>query len=104
MLNERTVKGSYVLPRIEEVFDCLHGSKYFSTVDMKSCYHQVKVEEEHKPRTSFTAGPLCFFEYNKIPFGLSNSPATYQRLIEKCLGDLIMRICVIYLDDLIIFS
>ena len=103
-LNERTVKDSYALPRIEEVFDCLLGSKYFSTIDMKFGYHQVEVEEEHKPRTSFTAGPLGFWEYNKMPFGLTNSPATYQRLMEECLKDLNMNICVIYLDDLIIFS
>ena len=48
MLNERTVKDSYALPRIEEVFDCLHGSKYFSTINMKSGFHQVEVKEENK--------------------------------------------------------
>ena len=71
---------------------------------MKAGYHQVTVEESHKCQTAFTVGPLGFFEYNKMPFGLSNSPATYQRLMEECLGSLNMKICVIYLDDLIIFS
>lgn len=104
MLNKKTVKDSYALPRVEEVFDVLNGSKLFSTIDMKSGYHQVTVEESHKCRTAFTVGPLGFFEYNKMPFGLSNSPATYQRLMEECLGQLNMKICVIYLDDLIIFS
>lgn len=83
MLNNRTVKDSYALPRIEEVFDLLHGAKVFSTLDMKSGYHQVEVEEEHKERTAFTVGPLGFYEYCKMPFGLSNSPATYQRLIHN---------------------
>ena len=87
MLNERTVKDSYALPRIEEVFDCLHGSKYFSTINMKSGFHQVEVKEENKHWTFFTAGPLGFYEYNKRPFGLINSPATYQRLMEECIGD-----------------
>lgn len=104
MLNKKTVKDSYALPRVEEVFDILDGAKLFSTIDMKSGYHQVSVEESHKCRTAFTVGPLGFFEYNKMPFGLSNSPATYQRLMEECLGELNMKICVIYLDDLIIFS
>ena len=104
MLNKRTVKDSYALPRTEEIFDVLNGSTLFSTIDMKSGYHQVNMEESHKCRTAFTVGPLGFYEYNKMPFGLSNSPATYQRLMEECLGDLNMKICVIYLDDLIIFS
>jgi len=103
LLNNRTIKDAYALPRVEEIFDCLHG-KYFSTIDMKSGYHQVELEEEHKERTAFTVGPLGFFEFNKMPFGLCNSPATYQRLMEECLGDYNMKICVIYLDDLIIFS
>lgn len=104
MLNNRTIKDAYALPRVEDVFDCLHGAKYFSTIDMKSGYHQVELEELHKERTAFTVGPLGFFEFNKLPFGLSNAPATYQRLMEECLGDFNMKICVIYLDDLIIFS
>ena len=104
MLNKRTVKDSYALPRIEEVFDVLHGAKVFSSLDMKSGYHQVELEEEHKERTAFTVGPLGFYEYCKMPFGLSNSPATYQRLMEECLGDYNMKICIIYLDDIIIFG
>jgi len=103
-LNNRTVKDSYALPRIEEIFDCLHGAKYFTTMDMKSGYHQVEMEESHKERTAFTVGSIGFFEYDKMPFGLTNSPATYQRLMEECLGSLNMTICLIYLDDLIIFS
>jgi hypothetical protein len=103
MLNDRSVKDAYALPRIEEVFDILKGSKYFSTIDMKAGYHQVEIEDSHKERTAFTVGSFGFFEYVKMPFGLSNSPATYQRLMEECLGDYNMTICVIYLDDLIFF-
>ena len=104
MLNNRSVKDAYALPKIEEIFDVLQGSKYFSTIDMKSGYHQVEVEEIHKERTAFSVANLGFYEYVKMPFGLSNSPATYQRLMEECLGDYNMSICVINLDDLIIFS
>lgn len=104
MLNQRTKRDAYALPRIEEVFDSLRGAKWFSVMDMKSGYHQIEVEETHKERTAFTVGPLGFFEFNKLPFGLSNSPATYQRVMEDCLGSYNMQICVIYLDDLIIFG
>ena len=71
---------------------------------MKSGYHQIEVDETHKPRTAFTVGSLGFYEYNRLPFGLTNAPATYQRLMEECLGELSHNICHIYLDDVIIFS
>ena len=103
-LNNRTVRDSYALPRIEEILDTLAGSKYFTVLDMKSGYHQVELLEEHNCRPAFTVGPLGFWEFNRLPFGLNNAPATYQRLMEQCLGDLNMKICAIYLDDLIIFS
>lgn len=103
-LNANTVKDAYTLPRIDEMLDQLAGSSYFSILDMKSGYHQVELEESHKPRTAFTAGPLGFYEYNRLPFGLSNAPATYQRLMEECLEGLNHDICLVYLDDIIIFS
>ena len=104
MLNKRTIKDAYALPRIEEILDALTGAKYFSVLDMKSGYHQVEIEEEHKQRTAFTVGPLGFYEFNRLPFGLSNSPATYQRLMEECLGELHLKVCLIFLDDVIVFS
>jgi len=73
-------------------------------MDRKSGYHQVEMEESHKERTAFMVGAIGFFEYNTMPFGLTNSPATYQRRMEEFLGSLNMTICLIYLDDLIIFS
>ena len=71
---------------------------------MQSGYHQIEVLEEYKCQTTLTVGPLGFWELNKLPFVLDNAPATDRRLMEKCLGDLNMKICAIYLDDLIIFS
>ena len=103
-LNRQTIKDGYALPRIEELLDCLGGNQFFSVLDMKSGYHQVEIEEDHKQRTAFTTGPLGFWEFNRMPFGLSNAPATYQRLMEKCLEGLHLNICLIYLDDVIIFS
>ena len=92
------------MTRIEELLDSLSGSKFFSVLDMKSGYYQVEIEESHKERTAFTVGPLGFYECNRLPFGLSNAPATYQRLMEECLKDLHLKTCLICLDDLIIFS
>ena len=65
MLNNRSVKDAYALPRTEEVFDILHGAKVFSTIDMKSGYRQAEVEEVHKERTAFTVGPLGFYEVKR---------------------------------------
>ena len=106
-LNSRTVNDAYALPRIEEILDGIGGNRFYSILDMKSGYYQVEIEEADKQFTAFTAGPLGFYEYNRLPFGLSNAPATYQRLMEECLGDLVTdedRICQIYLDDILVGS
>ena len=103
-LNSRTKKDAYALPRISEMFDSLHGAKWFSCLDIKSAYWQVEVEEENKEKTAFTVGPRGFYECNRMPFGLSNAPATFQRLMENCFGDMNMQSCLIYLDDIVVFS
>ena len=74
-VNKRLVKDAYALPR-KEMFKILYGAMVFSTYDTKSGYHQVEVEAIHRKRTAFTVGPLGFHEYCKMPFGLTNSPAT----------------------------
>jgi hypothetical protein len=93
MLSKNSKKDSCAPPRIEDLFDCLSGNHFFSVIDMKFGYYQVEIFEEHKDRTAFSVGPLGFFEYNRMPFGLINSPATYQRLMENVLADLYLRIC-----------
>ena len=103
-MNNRTVKDGHSLPRIEDTLDCLHGAIWFSTLDLKSGYWQVELEEEAKPPTTFTMGPLGFWECEHMSFGLPNSPATFQRLMESCLGELHLNWCIIYLDDIIVFS
>ena len=77
---------------------------WFSTLHLKSGYWQVELEEEAKPLTAFTVGPLGFGECEHMPFGLTNAPATFQRLMESCLGELHLNWCIIYLDDIIVFS
>ena len=77
---------------------------WFSALDLKSGYWQVELEEEAKPLTAFTMGPLGFWECECMPFGLTNAPATFQRLMESCPGELHLNWCIIYLDDIIVFS
>jgi hypothetical protein len=103
-LNQRTIKDAYALPRIEESLDCLAGSKYFSSLDLRSGYYQVEVDEADKGKTAFTVGPLGFYEWNRMPFGLSNAPATFQRLMERCMGEMNLRELVVFIDDLIVHA
>ena len=103
-LNNRTVKDAYSLPRIESILDSLGGAQIFSTLDLKAGYWQVEMAEECKAYTAFTCGPLGFYECDTMPFGATNAPATFQRLMHDCLGDLNMNWCIVYLDDIIIFS
>ena len=103
-LNARTFKDAYALPRIEETLYYLVGSKWFSALDLKSGYWQVELDEESKLLTAFTAGPLGFYKCERMPFGATNAPATFQRMMETCLGDLHLNWCLIYLDDIIVFA
>ena len=84
--------------------DCLNGAEWFSFLDLKSGYWQVEMEEDSKALTAFTIGPLDFYKCECIPFGLTNAPATFPQLIQSCLGNLLLCYCIIYLDDVIVFS
>ena len=103
-LNARTVKDAYSLPRIEDSLDSLNGSCIFTSINLKAGYWQVEMDPESIPLTAFTVGPLGFYECVKMLFGLRNAPAMFQRLMETCLGDLHLNSCIIYLDDVVIFS
>uniref|UniRef100_A0A669DQG9 ribonuclease H n=1 Tax=Oreochromis niloticus TaxID=8128 RepID=A0A669DQG9_ORENI len=102
-LNLRTIRDAYALPNIEETFTALSGAKWFSVMDLKSGYYQVEVAEEDKPKTAFVC-PLGFYEFNRMPQGVTNAPSTFQRLMEKCVGDLHLTEVLVFLDDLIVFS
>ena len=103
-LNRRTVRDSYQLPRIDESMDALSGSKWFSTMDMKSGYWQIEMEEAHKERTAFSVGSSGFWECNSMPYGLTNAPSTFQRVLEQCMGDLHLQKCLLFIDDIVLFS
>ena len=103
-LNNKTVKDAYAIPRVEDTLHLLAGAKYFTKLDLRSGYWQVEINEKDKHKTAFQVGTLGFYEFNRMPFGLCNAPATFQRLMERCMGELNLRDCLIYLDDVIIFS
>ena len=103
-LNSRTIQDAYAIPRIEDSLHLLAGTKYFSKLNLRSGYWQVEVAEEDKCKTAFQIGTLGFYKFNRMPFGLCNAPATFQRLMERCMGDMNLRDCLIYLDDIVVFS
>ena len=103
-LNNQTVKDTSSLPCTDKALDSLQGSQWFSSLNPKSGYWQVKMDEESEPLIAFTVGPLGFYECERMPFGITNAPATFQRLMETHLGDLNLHWCIIYMDDIVIFS
>ena len=102
-LNKNTKVDCYNIARIEPLLDSMHGAKYFASLDMFAGYHQIKVAESHKERTAFSS-PCGFYQYVKMPFGLCNAGATFQRMADKVLDGYIMSICVVYLDDIVVYS
>ena len=103
-LNSLTVKDSHPLPRICETLESLAGAAHYSTFDMNSGFWQVPMSPESKQYTAFTLGSMGLYECESMPFGLCNAPPTFQRLMQNCLGKLNLTYCLIYLDDVIVFS
>ena len=103
-LNSLTVKDSHRLPHICETLESLAGAAHYSTFDMNSGFWQVPMDEESKQYTALTLGSKGLYECESMPFGLYNAPPTFQRLMQNCLGELNLTYCLIYLDDVIIFS
>ena len=103
-LNACTKKDSYPLPRMQEALESLVGAGHFSCLDLKSRFWQIKMDEAWKQYTAFTVGNLGFSECDRMPFGLCNAPATFQWLMQNCMDELNLVYCLIYLDDLIVFS
>ena len=101
-LNSWTVKDAMPIPRIDTLLDKLQGARVFSSLDLASGYWQVPIEESSRRYTAFVADNELW-EWNVMPFGLCNAPATFQRMMNRILAPF-ARFCVVYLDDILIFS
>ena len=102
-LKKETIKSTWPIPSLEEKFDTLEGSAYFTSTDMSTGFYQVPMEESSQDYTAFST-PFGSFKWLRMTMGLTGSPPTFQCLVEKVLVGLTWKICVPYLDDIIIFS
>ena len=102
-INLHSVPDSFPMPRIDDTLDRLSGAKYFSTLDLQNGFWQVSLAPESRPLTAINTS-LGLYQFRVLPFGLSSAPASFSRLMEKVLRGLHWKTCLIYLDDVIVFS
>ncbi|UYV84069.1 hypothetical protein LAZ67_X001057 [Cordylochernes scorpioides] len=102
-LNKVTKKDVYPLPRNDDVLDSLTGAKFFSSMDLRTGYWQIEIDEEDREKTAFIT-PDGLYEFRVMPFGLCNAPATFERMMDKLLAGLKWTICLCYLDDIIVYA
>ena len=96
-----TKKDSYPLPCIDETIEKLAGCKWFSTLDLWSGYWHVQMDPNDKEKTAFSTGTRLW-QFKVMPFGLCNTPATFEWLMERVLQGLPIQVCLIYLDDILV--
>ena len=102
-LNKVTIKNSYPLPRIDDIFDQLTSAKFFTKIDLRSGYHQIRLDKDAIPKTAFRTR-YGLFEFTVLPFGLSNAPSTFMALMNDVFHTHLDSFVIIYLDDILIYS
>lgn len=102
-LNEKTIADKYPLPRIDDILDNLGKCKYFSTIDLAQGFHQIEMDPTSVEKTAFSC-PNGHFEFLRLPFGLKNSPSTFQRVMDNIFREYLHKFCFIYVDDIVVFS